>query len=160
MSYPVWVLQQDGVIGVSVENYGTAKAKPVKREGAGASFPADSAGSARDGNGHDLSPMYGTPGKYWVSGGYGVWIFDAEKGVMNKGFPASASAYDRGNVKGIAYFADNTMVPDRCRGEYQGDGRGAHDALSGRDHHAHVRRKGQGADGDPRWGEIRRSGIL
>ena len=89
----LWVLGFYGVIGVRVNEDDTL----TKIEGVGALFGEEDAG------GHDLSPVYGEPGKYWVTAHHKVWKFDAETSTI-------ASVYSRTGVKGIAYFPDGVMV--------------------------------------------------
>ena len=97
----LWVLQYDGVISVTVEKYGTKNAT-LKKGGFSAYF------GDGDASGHDLSPVYGQPGKYWVTAG-NVWSFDSERCTLNSSYK-NQGKYNAKNVKGIAYFADGTMI--------------------------------------------------
>lgn len=98
----LWALQYDGVIAVQIRNYGTKNAKMMKLSDMGATF------NSKDASGHDLSPVYGQPGKYWVTAGR-VWIFDSETNTLTENYK-HRSGYNASGVKGIAYFPDGTMV--------------------------------------------------
>ena len=106
----LWALQYDGVIAVQIRNYGTKDAKLVKLSDMGATF------NGKDASGHDLSPVYGQPGKYWVTAGR-VWIFDSETNTLTENYKYR-SGYNASSVKGIAYFPDGTMVstPSNSKG--------------------------------------------
>ena len=106
----LWVLGDDGVIGVAVDGYGTRNAKPVVIDGVGAKFGGNQLG------GHDLSPVFGTENKYWVTSHSGVWVFDANENTMNKRYSCQG-AISASSVKGIAHFADNTMVQTVAPGD-------------------------------------------
>ena len=95
----LWVLDYYGVIGVRANEDGTLS----KIDGVGAEF------GAMDQSGHDLSPVYGEPGKYWVTAHRKVWQFNAETSELTSVYDRSLT-YSKQDVKGIAYFADGTMV--------------------------------------------------
>ncbi|MBR6789804.1 MAG: hypothetical protein IKM31_02915, partial [Oscillospiraceae bacterium] len=95
----LWVLGAFGVIGVQPNEDGTL----TEIEGVGGSFGEEDIG------GHDLSPVYGEPGKYWATAHHFVWKFDSETSAITHDYDR-ADVYSRKNVKGIAYFPDGTMV--------------------------------------------------
>lgn len=94
-----WVLGYYGVIGVRVAEDGSLQ----RVDGVGAEF------GSMDGGGHDLSPVYGEPDKYWVTAHHRVWQFDAADSSLTYTYDRFAS-YSKKDVKGIAYFPDGTMV--------------------------------------------------
>lgn len=98
----LWALGYDGISALTVRNYGTAEAELAVLSGMKYAFSGDK-------DGHDLSPVYGQPGKYWVTAEKYVWQFDANEETLTKGFP-NASAISSAGVKGIAHFKDGTMV--------------------------------------------------
>ena len=95
----IWVLGGDEIIGCTVKD-----GKITKVGGMGASLKA-----IGESSGHDMVPVYGQPGKYYVSGGSCIMLFDANEGTISKSFQRSAS-YNGKSVKGIAWFADGTMI--------------------------------------------------
>ena len=99
----LWALYYDGIAAVNISGYGTKDAKMKLIDGMGAAFPEG------DNNGHDLSPVYGTKTKYWCTGGKGVWQFDTETNQLTQIYKHKSSISTK-NVKGIAYFADETIV--------------------------------------------------
>ena len=98
----LWVLWAGGISAVQIAGYGTAKAKPMLISGMTADTPSDNGG-------HDLMPVFGQPGKYWASGVRGLWLFDSQEMKISKGYTQS-SVISIANVKGNAYFTDNTFV--------------------------------------------------
>ena len=60
------------------------------------------------GDGHEMVPVYGQAGKYWVSSSR-IFLFDADAGTLSEDFP-NASAYSSNGIKGIAWFPDGTMI--------------------------------------------------
>lgn len=99
----LWVVYYDGIVAVEVQDYNTPNATLCELSGYGATF------DSTDSSGHDLSPVYGQPGKYWVTGSKGVWLFDSKTLEMTKQY--DRFIYYTGNkVKGISYFPDGTMV--------------------------------------------------
>lgn len=95
----LWVLGYYGVIGVEAGEDGSL----TQIEGMGAEF------GPLDGGGHDFAPVYGELGKYWVTAHHKVWQFDAETMKLESLYDRSLD-YSKKDVKGIAYFADGTMV--------------------------------------------------
>ena len=98
----LWVVQMNGVVGVKVNGLGTKEGTLSVIEGTEVNFRMDSAG-------HDLSPMYGNPGKYWVTGQNDLWLFDTEALTLTKEYEYRKN-YTGKSIKGIAYFPDGTMV--------------------------------------------------
>lgn len=94
----IWVLGGYEIIGCTVQN-----GKLIELEGTGASLKA-----IGHSGGHDFVPVYGQPGKYWVSGDT-IMLFDANEETITASFPR-ASSYTGKNVKGIAWFPDGTMI--------------------------------------------------
>ncbi len=97
----LWALGMNGIAGVRVINAGTAQGRLEFVEGKTASF--------RDSSGHDLSPVYGQPGKYWVTGTNSLWLFDSKAMTMTKQVDWHTQ-YTAKEIKGVAYFPDGTMV--------------------------------------------------
>jgi len=95
----IWALGGSEIIGCTV-----ASGKLVKVEGMGASLTAIGQSS-----GHDMVPVYGQPGRYWVSSAKKILQFDANEGTLTDGFVRS-QYYNGKSVKGIAWFADGTML--------------------------------------------------
>lgn len=97
----IWALGGHEIVALNVSGKGTDKAKISSVNGMGVKLPSS--------GGHELSPAYGHPGKYWVSGGKAVWVFDSVEGTISA-TDLQAKKYSKDNVKGMAYFADGTMV--------------------------------------------------
>lgn len=97
----IWALGGYEIVALSVSGKGTDNAKISEINGMGVELPTS--------GGHEMSPAYGHPGKYWVSGTKDVWIFDSVEGTLSA-TDLQAKKYSQGNVKGMAYFADGTMV--------------------------------------------------
>lgn len=66
---------------------------------------------------HDLQPVYGTPGKYWITTWSDVYLFDSSAGT----FEALSSSLSIGlkNVKGIGSFPDGCIVETIADGSYE-----------------------------------------
>lgn len=97
----LWTVGADGVYCVKPSNMGKENAKLTLVSGSEAKFKNDSWG-------HDLSPVFGSPTKYWVTAGE-VWQFDTETLKLTQGY-TNKSNLNASSVKGIAYFEDGTMV--------------------------------------------------
>lgn len=95
----IWVLGGYEIIGCVIRN-----GKLTKLNGTGASLK-----DIGHGGGHDFVPVFGDPGKYWVSGSKTIMLFDANEQTITDSFPRSSS-YTGTNVKGIAWFEDGTMI--------------------------------------------------
>ncbi len=100
----VWALGGEEIVALNVAGGGTETAKISVISGMGASLRE----LGHDG-GHDLSPVYGQPGKYWVSSTKQIWVFDSVEGTLSAS-DLEAKKYTNDNVKGIAYFPDGTMI--------------------------------------------------
>lgn len=98
----LWVLEYSQVFACKVQGEGTNTAKLVRLNGSGASF------GGQDASGHAFSPVYGQPGKYWVSAGK-LWQFDTETETLTRVF-SNASTITKPGIKGIGSFADGTIV--------------------------------------------------
>ncbi|MBO5249034.1 MAG: hypothetical protein J6B54_07120 [Clostridia bacterium] len=96
----IWVLEGNGVFRATVENMGTKQAKLVRHY--------DNIKVLGNSMGHAFSPIYGQPGKYWVSENK-LLIFDATTGEYT-----SAGALSAGGIKGVASFADGSVVEAIC----------------------------------------------
>ncbi len=96
----LWVLSNTNVNCVEIEGYGTSQVNLVFNSDKGVEFRSD------DKEGHALSPMFGSPGKYWFTAINSVWIFDSTTNTYEK----APDYCQNKNVKGIAYFADGTMI--------------------------------------------------
>ena len=59
-------------------------------------------------DGHEMVPVYGQKGKYWVSSSK-IFLFDAVQGTLTEDFP-HAETYSHNGIKGIAWFSDGTMI--------------------------------------------------
>ena len=92
-------------------NYGKAGAKLVWVQGEG-----DSLVELDDVGGHNLVPVYGQPGKYWVTSIKGMYLFDSSTGKLSKTYK-DRKDLSYPNIKGIAYFADGTAVQSGYVGE-------------------------------------------
>lgn len=66
---------------------------------------------------HDLQPVYGTPGSYWVTTSSGVYVFDSNTGRFSA-IPASARLGLKA-VKGIGSFPDGCIVQTIADGSYE-----------------------------------------
>ena len=86
---------------MQVTNPGTTSAKLSQVPGRGATFNGDASG-------HDLAPVYGQPGKYWVTAGK-IWQFDSSDDSLTRTFKNS-TYYNNSSVKGVASFPDGTAV--------------------------------------------------
>ena len=95
----IWALGDTEIIACSIRN---GEISVVS--GAGASLK-----DIGHGGGHDLVPVYGQPGKYWVSSGKGILLFDSATDTVTASY-LRASGYKGTNVKGIAWFPDGTMI--------------------------------------------------
>lgn len=98
----LWVLEYTQVFTCIVEGEGTKNAKLVRLTGTGDDF------GGQDASGHAFTPVYGEPGKYWVTAGK-LWQFDSDTETLTRNFPR-ASSYNANGIKGIAGFADGTVV--------------------------------------------------
>lgn len=103
ISNVLWALGGYGVTSFTVQNGGTAEAQLVAT---GTSVEFD---STLDNDGHDMVPVYGNPGKYWVTAARSVWVFDSQALTLTNTYPHSGTISYR-YVKGIANFADGTVV--------------------------------------------------
>lgn len=56
---------------------------------------------------HDLQPVYGRAGLYWVSTAKSLFVFDSAAGVLS---PARLDGVEQANIKGIGNFADGVLV--------------------------------------------------
>lgn len=99
----LWALGYTDLLAFEVLSPGTEKAKLVQNPDLGGSLE-----SVKDSGGHNLSPAYGQPGKYWVTAGH-LWLFDSETGKFSSAFPQRAKG-DANGLKGVAGFADGTLV--------------------------------------------------
>jgi len=98
----LWVLEYSQVFACRVEGEGTKNARLVRLGGSGADF------EGADASGHGFSPVLGEPGKYWVTAGK-LWQFDSNTETLTRSFNRS-STYNANSIKGIASFADGTVV--------------------------------------------------
>ncbi len=96
----LWALGDKEIVALRVMGDGVS-AKLTKINGMGVNLS--------QGGGHVLAPAYGNPGKYWVSTGKKVWVYDSENQSISSG-ALRAPKYSGASVKGMAYFADGTMV--------------------------------------------------
>ncbi len=96
----VWALGGTEIIALKVLGTGE-NAKLTKIGGLGTSLGVS--------GGHVLSPAFGNPGKYWVSSSQQTWIFDANEATLSS-TDLKCDKYSNKGVKGMAYFADGTMV--------------------------------------------------
>ena len=92
----VWVLGGTEIIGCTASD-----GKLVKIAGAGCALG--------ESGGHDFVPVYGQPGKYWVSTGKRILQFDANEQTVTFQYNR-AKDYTGTSVKGIAWFPDGTMI--------------------------------------------------
>ncbi len=96
----VWALGSTEVI--ALKPVGSGKdAKLMQIAGMGASLGVT--------GGHVMTPAFGNPGKYWLSSSQQTWIFDANEGTVSS-TDLKCDEYSNKGVKGMAYFADGTMV--------------------------------------------------
>ncbi len=93
----LWVLGYYGMQGVSVKD---GQLIPVS----GLEVEFDN-----DVGGHDLSPVYGQPGMYWVTAHKFLWLFDSEEMTLVNKYEFS-NRLSENKLKGVASFADGTMV--------------------------------------------------
>lgn len=100
----LWVLEDNGVYAATITNMGTMEGKIMRISGVGDKFDNGEAG------GHAFSPVYGEPGKYWASSGKYLWQFDSTTEEMSKGYARYNTLTHKNNIKGIASFADGTVV--------------------------------------------------
>lgn len=98
----LWVLEDNGVYAATVMNPGK-DGKISRLGGTGALFGPGIAG------GHAFSPVGGEPGKYWASSGSYLFRFDAETETMTRSFDRASHLTSK-NIKGIASFADGTVI--------------------------------------------------
>lgn len=98
----LWVLEDNGVYAATVMNPGK-DGKISRLGGTGALFGPGIAG------GHAFSPVGGEPGKYWASSGAYLFRFDAETETMTRSFDRASQLTSK-NIKGIASFADGTVI--------------------------------------------------
>ena len=98
----LWALENDSVYQVKVENMGTKNAKLVRVEGKGIKI--------KNGGGHVLTPVYGSPGKYYVAAGSKIYLFDTDAMTLTENFPRAGSIQSKKDTKGICAFADGTVV--------------------------------------------------
>ncbi len=104
----VWVLDYDEIYACQIADYGTKDANFVRVEGQSYNFLK----TEQDKGGHVLAPVYGQPGKYWVTGKK-MWIFDSKTLTLDQSYEDAdvyADSEEVVNLKGIASFEDGTMV--------------------------------------------------
>ncbi len=106
----LWVLEDVGVYQVLISNMGKENAKLSRINGSGATFTNSNKGKEEEAGGHALSPIYGEPGKYWVSSARYMWIFDSETETLTRNYPRATTLTAKTNIKGIASFPDGTVV--------------------------------------------------
>lgn len=107
----LWALGDDEVRYYTVLNYGKADAKLKWVQGEG-----DSLVDLEDIGGHNLAPVYGQPGKYWVTSIKAMYLFDSSTGKLSKTYK-DRKELSYACIKGIAYFADGTAVQSGYVGE-------------------------------------------
>lgn len=107
----LWALGDNEVRMYTVSGYGTANAKCQWVQGEGASLAA-----LEDIGGHNLTPVYGQPGKYWVTSIKGMWQFDTKTGELTNSYK-NAKDISYPNIKGMCYFPDGTIVQSGYVGE-------------------------------------------
>ena len=100
----LWGLGGREINAYQISGYGTKSAKIQKISGMGVSL-----GNLGYSGGHEMTPKFGEPGKYWVSVSNCILLFDANKESVSNIFTHSGK-YNGKSVKGIAYFPDGTMV--------------------------------------------------
>ena len=93
----LWAIGFEGIVAIKINGSGE-NVTLEKIEGKG--YKAKSAF-----RGHDMVPAFGMDGKYWVSEEEGVYLFDTANNTLTK---AEQYSYDK--IKGMAYFADGTMI--------------------------------------------------
>ena len=93
----LWVLGYYGVEALVVKD---GRLSPVS--GLSVEFDGDVGG-------HDLAPVYGQPGKYWVTAHKYLWLFDSVEMTLVNRYEYSNRLSEK-NLKGVASFADGTMV--------------------------------------------------
>lgn len=103
----LWALGWDGVRGYIVRDYGTTNAQLVHIKSI--NFPS------QDINGHDLSPVYGQPGKYWITANSYIWQFDAATETITRSY-SNYGTVTGAAAKGVANFEDGTVVVSRPDG--------------------------------------------
>ena len=99
----LWVLEDRGVYAAVIQNMGTKNGKIVRVKGSEVYFANAEAG------GHAFSPVYGEPGFYWAASGGRLWKYNAAEGTITKSYNRSGTL-TKAAIKGVAYFADGTMV--------------------------------------------------
>lgn len=93
----LWSVGFEGIVAIKIKGSGeNVTMEKIKGKGYKAS---------KEFHGHDLVPAYGLDGKYWVSDGEAVYLFDTATNKLTK-----AKEYNYENIKGIAYFEDGTTV--------------------------------------------------
>lgn len=102
----LWGLGMDEITGYRVIDGGTSNARLEAVDGKRVTF-------LRDNGGHDLSPVFGQPGKYWATCVGGLWLFDSHTMTVTKDVDYHAM-YTGKDIKGLAYFADGTMIQSRA----------------------------------------------
>ena len=102
----LWGLGMDEITGYRVLDGGTVNARLEAMEGKRVTF-------ARDNGGHDLVPAFGQPGKYWATCVAGIWLFDSHTMTITSDVDYR-SIYTGKDIKGVAYFADGTMIQSRA----------------------------------------------
>lgn len=107
----LWALGDEEVRAYSATGYGTENVKLTWIQGEGASLK-----EIGDIGGHNLTPVYGQPGKYWVTSIRGMYLFDTAEGTLSTSFMNRQDlSYE--NIKGIASFPDGTAVQTGYVGE-------------------------------------------
>ncbi len=90
----LWTVAFDGVVAVDVNTSTGTMSKNTSKSYSRSGF-----------SGHDMVPAYGMDGCFWVSDNSSVYLFDSAKKTLTR-----SSYYSVSQVKGIAYFADGTMI--------------------------------------------------
>ncbi|MBO5213627.1 MAG: hypothetical protein J6B86_02515 [Clostridia bacterium] len=92
----LWVLNNKEIYAVKVQNPGRNGTLQVVEGSAVGGFAG----------GHALSPVTGSPGKYWVGANSTIFQFDTKTKTLTK----CADVLQQPGIKGIASFADGTVI--------------------------------------------------
>lgn len=98
----LWVLENLNVYKVTIQNMGKKSGKLIREKGSDVPVPK--------GGGHAFTPVYGSPGKYYLGAGIKMFLFDSDAGTLTEDFPRASVLQPKKGIKGLSAFADGTVV--------------------------------------------------
>ncbi len=98
----LWVLENSNVYKVTIQNMGKKSGRLIREKDSEVPVPGS--------GGHALTPVYGSPGKYYVGAGSKMYLFDSDAGTLTTDFSRSSILQPQKPIKGLSAFSDGTVV--------------------------------------------------